>query len=214
MVAVVAACCLSAMPLLLVDGHLPYPAAILQVFGVVRHGRRRGGRGRRKLDRLVPPKGLMLGIVEKVRDAAGHLIKVRHKALFGRRKQIRRLIRKLKLGAGINTAHIERLNGTCRGCVARLARRTRDVSRRRTPLIHALALWRDVYNWVRPHGSLNGSTPAMAAGLATEVWPVVRYVMHPVHADDMGRAIWLEQQQTLLTSALSAKNHRKALPIS
>src|SRR3990172_4028728 len=38
----VAGCCVGQpLPLFLVDNHLPYPAAILQVFGRVRHGRRR-----------------------------------------------------------------------------------------------------------------------------------------------------------------------------
>lgn len=31
-------------PLLLMDDHLPYPSAILEVFGRVKHRRRRGGR--------------------------------------------------------------------------------------------------------------------------------------------------------------------------
>ena len=33
-----AAFCLGTRPRLLVDGHLPYPAANLEVFGVVKHG--------------------------------------------------------------------------------------------------------------------------------------------------------------------------------
>lgn len=108
----------------------------------------------------------MVGVVKKVRDTAGKLVKAKHTALFGKRKAINPLIRKLHLGAGINTSHIERINGTCRGCVGRLARRTRDVSRRHTPLQASLTLWRDVYNWVRVHGSLSGATPAMAIALA------------------------------------------------
>ena len=32
----------------------------------------------------------------------------------------------------------------------------------------AVALYAVWYNWVRPHGSLKGKTPAMAAGLARE----------------------------------------------
>lgn len=124
----VAGCCGPTMPLLMVDGHLPYPAAILQVFGRVMHRRRRRtGRGRRKHKRLKPPPGLLTGVVEKVRDASGNLLRVRTRALFGRLKDIRRRVRELGLGVGVNTAHVERFNGTARGRVARLARRTRDV---------------------------------------------------------------------------------------
>jgi hypothetical protein len=215
MVAVVAACCLGTLPLLLVDGHLPYPAAILQVFGVVKHGRRKGGRGRPKRDRLKPPPGLLVGVVNKMADKSGRVFRVRRRALFGRLRDIRSLIGRLGLGTDVNTSHIERLNGTCRGCVGRLARRTRDVSRRRSPLRWSLGLFRDMYNWCRLHGSLPaGVTPAMAAGLATEAWSVRRYVTHQVHTDELGRQIWEEEQAKLLTPAVSAKGRRKALPTS
>jgi hypothetical protein len=49
------------LPLILIDDHLPYPAAILQVFGVIRHRRRKRGRGRLKHPDLKPPPGLMAG---------------------------------------------------------------------------------------------------------------------------------------------------------
>jgi len=215
MVAVVAACCTGAMPLLLVDGHLPYPAAILQVFGVVKHGRRKGGRGRPKLDRLKPPPGLLVGVVNKMADASGHVFKVRRRALFGRLKDVRQRIRALGIGTDVNTSHVERLNGTCRGCVARLARRTRDVSRRRPPLRSSLSLWRDVYNWCRPQSGLPaGTTPAVAIGLAAAAWSVRRYVTHPVHADELGRLLWAEQLEKLLTPAVPARDRRKAVPTS
>jgi len=89
------------------------------------------------------------------------------------------------------------------------------VSRRRSPLRGSLGLFRDAYNWLRPHGSLPaGATPAMAAGLATEAWSVLRYVTQPVHADELGRQIWEEGQAKLLTPAVSAQGRRKALPTS
>jgi hypothetical protein len=210
----VAGCCRKKMPLLLMDSHRPYPAAILQVFGRVLHRRRRKGRGRGRLKhkRLKPPPGLLAGVVEKVHDAAGNLLRVRTRALFGRLKDIRRRIRKLKLGVGINTAHVERFNGTARGRLARLARKTRDVSRLRTPLRAALGLCRDVYNWIHPHGALNGATPAMAMGLAQEVWTMQRYVNYPVHIDSLQRAIWAEEQEIRVRSPLDARKARKLLP--
>jgi len=201
-------------PLLLIDEHLPYPAAILQVFGVVRHRRRRRKRGRRKKPDLKPPPGLLAGVVGKVRDATGNLLRVRTRALFGRKRDIIGRIRQLGLGQQINTAHIERLNGTMRGQQARLARRTRAGSRRGRTLRWSTALWRDVYNWVRVHASLAGSTPAMAIGLADAPWSVSRYVGHPVHVSDLQRAIWAEERETWRTSALDAREHRKLLPAS
>lgn len=215
LLASVAGCCTGQpLPLLLMDNHLPYPAAILQVFGEVLHRRRHRGRGRRKLPRLKPPPGLLAGVVLKIRDATGNLVRVRRRALFGRRKDIRRRIGELGIGRGINTAHIERLNGTIRGQVARLGRRTRNGSRRRRTLQWALWLWRDLYNWTRAHASLLGRSPAMAVGLTEKLWTVRAYVNYPVHVSALQRDLWAEDRQEWLTSALEARKRKKQLPTS
>lgn len=200
--------------LLLIDDHLPYPNAILQVFGLVRHRRRKGGRGRLKYPDLKPPPGLLVGVVEKVRNATGKLLRVKTRALFGGKGKIERLIRKLKIGHEINTAHVERLNGTMRNQQAKLFRRTRSASRRSGALQWSLWLWRDLYNWVRPHAALPGQTPAMAIGLASEPWSVLRYVRHVVHVSELQRQIRQEQRKSLLRSALEAQMRKKQLPTS
>jgi len=211
----VAACCNgNPVPLLLIDDHLPYPSAILQVFGVLKHGRRRRRRGRKKHPRLKPPPGLLVGVVQKVRDAGGNLLGVRTRALFGRLRDVRQRIRDLGIGQWINTSHIERLNGTARGQQARLARRTRNGSRRAEALQWAMWLWRDLYNWTRAHGSLDGCSPAMVLGLAEAVWSVRRYVSYPVHVSELQRDIWAEEREELLTSALDAEKRKKVLPTS
>ncbi len=129
---------------------------------------------------LKAPPGLQVGIVKKVRDAKGNLIKVCRKALHGRVVVIERLIRKLGIGTRINTSHIERLNGTLRTQQqGRMGRRSRNVSRLSRLLECALWLWRDLYNWHRVHGSLHGRTPAIALGLATEVW-TINLLINPV----------------------------------
>jgi hypothetical protein len=212
MLAQVAGCCGPRLPLLLSDNHLPYPAAILRVFGRVLHRRRRRRRGRLKLKGLKPPPGLLAGVVLKVRDGSGRLLKVKTKALFGRLKDIRRKIKRFKLGNDINTAHVERFNGTARGRSARLARRTRDLSRRRTPLRAALGLLRDVYNFVHPHAALDGATPAMAVGLAEAPWSVRRYVTHPVHTADWQQMIWGEELENHTRSALNGPKPRQLVP--
>jgi hypothetical protein len=172
LLATVALCCPAAYPLLLIDEHLPYPTAILEVFGVIWHRRRRHGRGRKKYPALKAPPGLLVGVVRKVRDAAGKLLRVRTRALFGRRREIRQRIARLGIGQEINTSHLERLNGTLRSQQTRLARRTRNVARRESRLQWALALWRDWYNWMRPHAGLGGRSPAMAQGLTDRVGSV------------------------------------------
>lgn len=204
----------AAPPLMLIDNHLPYPAALLQVFGEVLHRRRKRRRGRKKGPGLKPPPGLLVGVVHKVRDAAGKVVKVKAAALFGRLTAVKARVAELGIGATVNTAHVERLNGTLRCQQARLARRPRCVSRDGSRLQWSLWLWRDLYNWVRAHGSLEGRTPAMAMGLSDRVWSVLEYIRFPVHVSDLDRAIWAEDREQVLTSALDRDKRRKNVPTS
>jgi len=201
-------------PLILIDDHLPYPRAILQVFGQIKHGRRKNGRGRLKYPRLKAPENLQVGVVKKLRDQRGNLLKVSTKALFGKKKQIERRIKKLGLGQKINTSHMERLNGTIRGQQARLIRRTRNGSRLERMLQYSIWLWRDLYNWTRIHYSLLDQTPAMALGLSRQVWSVRQYVLHAVHVSDFQRWYWAEQRKGVLESAIDVYKRNKVLPIS
>jgi hypothetical protein len=204
----------AAPPLMLVDNHLPYPAALLQVFGEVLHRRRKRRHGRKKHPALKPPAGLLAGVVHKARDASGNVVKVRAKALFGRLGAIKARVVALGIGTTVNTSHLERLNGTMRCQQARLARRPRCVSRDGRRLQWSLWLWRDLYNWVRVHGSLGGRTPAMATGLGEHVWSTLEYIRYPVHVDDLTRAIWAEEREEVLTSALDRQKPRKPMPSS
>jgi hypothetical protein len=203
-----------APPLMLVDNHLPYPSALLQVFGAVLHRRRKRRRGRKKKPGLKPPPGLLAGVVHKVRDASGKVIQVKAEALFGRLRAIKGRVAELGIGTTVNTAHIERLNGTLRCQQARLARRPRCVSRDGRRLQWSLWLWRDLYTWVRAHGSPAGRTPAMAMGLSGHVWSVPEYVRFPVHVSDLDRAIWAEEREEVRTSALDRDKRRKTVPAS
>lgn len=213
LLASVAVCCTPGTPLtILTDEHRPYPQAILRIFGVTRHRRRRHGRGRKKRPGLKPPPGLLAGVVKKVRDATGRLVRVKRRRLFGRLKDIRRAIGELALGHDINTAHIERMNGTMRTQQTRLARRTRNVSRADAWLSWALSLWRDWYHFVRPHGSLRRRTPAMLMGLTDHVWSVLEYVRYPVHVGEFQRAIWSEQRESVLRNGLNRQ--KRPIPLS
>jgi hypothetical protein len=201
-------------PLILIDDHLPYPRAILTIFGQIKHRRRKNGRGRLKYPSLKPPADLQVGVVKKIRDSRGHLLKVSTKALFGKKKEIERRIQKLGIGRKINTSHMERLNGTIRGQQARLIRRTHSGSHLEEMLQYSIWLWRDLYNWTRVHYSLLGETPAMALCLTDEVWTVLKYVLYPVHVSDLQRRDWAEQRNSVLESAVDVYKRNKALPIS
>jgi hypothetical protein len=201
-------------PLILVDDHLPYPQAILQVFGDIKYRRRKNGRGRLKHPRLKPPVDLQVGVVKKLRDNRGNLLKVSSKALFGKKKEIEKRIQKLGIGRKINTSHMERLNGTIRGQQARLIRRTHAGSHLEQMLQYSIWLWRDLYNWTRVHYSLLDETPAMALRLTEEVWTVLKYILYPVHVSDFQRLDWAEQRNSVLESAVDVYKRNKALPIS
>jgi hypothetical protein len=201
-------------PLILIDDHLPYPKALLQVFGQIKHSRRKNGRGRFKHPCLKPPSDLQVGVVKKLRDNRGNLLKVSSKALFGQKKEIEKRIQTLGIGCKINTSHMERLNGTIRGQQARLARRTRSGSHREKMLQYSIWLWRDLYNWTRVHYSLLDETPAMALGLTSEVWAVRKYIGYPVHVSTLQRVDWAEQRNSVLESAIDVYKRKKALPIS
>jgi hypothetical protein len=87
---------------------------------------------------------------------------------------------------GINTAFIERLNATCRPCLACLGRRSRDLARSVTTLEHGLFWVGCLYNFCPPHASLRvplyvgryarrrwvPRTPDLAAGLTDHIWSV------------------------------------------
>jgi IS1 family transposase/transposase-like protein len=72
----------------------------------------------------------------------------------------------------ICTSHCERMNGSIRNFVKRMGRLTYCFSKRWDNHRAAIALFFCHYNFCRAHRSLKGMTPAMAHGLATEVWSV------------------------------------------
>jgi transposase-like protein len=104
------------------------------------------------------------------------------------------------IGTTVNTSHLGRPDGTPRCQQTRLARRPRRVSRGGRRLQWSLWLWRDLDNRVRVHGSLEGRTPAMAAGLSERVRSVPEHIRHPLHADDLTHAVWAEEREKVLTS--------------
>lgn len=75
-----------------------------------------------------------------------------------------------------STSLVERHNLTMRMCLRRLTRLTNGFSKRLFNLKAAMALYVAHYNFCRPHLSLNGRTPAMAAGIADHVWSLAELI--------------------------------------
>ena len=72
----------------------------------------------------------------------------------------------------LSTSYVERQNLTMRMSMRRYTRLTNGFSKKLQNHIYASALYAVWYNWIRPHKSLKGKTPAMAAGLADRVYDV------------------------------------------
>ena len=100
---------------------------------------------------------------------AGHVVGVTRRLAHGTAGWAARL-----LGGGtIQTAYIERLNGTFRARLTALARRTRAGGRTVARLERGMWLIGTFDNFCTPHGSLTrGQTPAMAAGITDHCWSV------------------------------------------
>ncbi len=169
--ALVKACALPAPLLVCVDGFAAYVKAIRRMARtpVPRDGKR--GRCR-----LAEWSGLVIGQVVK-RRAAGRVVGVTRRLAHGTARWAGRLLR----GGTIQTAYIERLNGTFRARLAVLARRTRGLGRRIGRLECGMWLLGTLYNFCTPHGSLaRGQTPAMAAGISDHVWGMDELLHHRV----------------------------------
>jgi IS1 family transposase len=72
----------------------------------------------------------------------------------------------------VSTSHAERMNGSIRNFCKRMGRLTYCFSKRWGNHYAALGLFFCHYNFCRKHRSLKGLTPAMAHGLAENVWSV------------------------------------------
>jgi hypothetical protein len=77
--------------------------------------------------------------------------------------------------ARVSTSYVERHNGTIRDQIKRFARRTRCHSKKLENHCAAISLFVGWYNFVRIHETLK-TTPAVAAGLASEPWTLSQFI--------------------------------------
>jgi IS1 family transposase len=194
------------LPLFLTDGWKAYTAALLQVVGVVYRRQRRGKVGRKPKPRLVAPQALVYAQVVQVRKAAGQVVEVSRRVVFGGPRRFSTQLRLRQRGTTIQTAFMERWYGTLRGLVAPLRRRTRCLSWSHTRHQGKVWLVVSLYNFVMPHKSLRqGRTPrppAMAIGLTDHIWSYREYVWLPVHPDPVLTKQMDARMARLLTPAL------------
>lgn len=171
----VAACGSVATVLLCTDGLVSYPRQAMRRFRQTVHTGRRGR----------PPLVLAAGvqIAQVVKRYAGRRVRdVERRIVRGSAAAVAAVLTATqgKATAVINTAYIERLNATFRARLAPLVRRSRATVRQVATLTAGMWLVGTVYNFVSAHRSLDGQTPAQAAGLADHRWTMTELLGFPV----------------------------------
>jgi len=169
LVAVVAACANYGPLLFVTDGLNTYIDVVRKAFRTRQVGT--GGR-----PRLVSWPDLVLAQV--VKQYAGRAVTgAIHRLVQGSVQMFLTLLWSTPGCQVLNTAFIERLNGTFRSRLAVLGRRTRCAARRAITVTRGMYLVGTVYNFCSVHSSLTTEagrrqSPAMAAGLTDRVWTV------------------------------------------
>ncbi len=185
LVALVRACAVSLAILVCVDGLAGYVAAFRNGF---RTPEPTGKPGRPKLR---PEPGLQIGqVIKQYRQR--RVVSSTTRVVQGTPEQIEAVLAHSGGGKQINTAFIERLNGTWRSRLAALVRRGRALARQDASLMSSLYLVGGLYNFCTPHASLRElapsgggrqwqeRTPAMAAGLTDHCWSVSEWLHHRI----------------------------------
>jgi IS1 family transposase len=170
------------LPLLvLTDGWSAYPNSIRRAFREkVKQNR---GVGRACLQ--IWPQ-LYMGTVIK-RTQKKRVVEITRKMAQGAIAQAEKLLLLSQGGSVLNTAFIERLNGTLRERLASLTRKSRHAARRVCALETGMYLIGCSYHFCFPHHELSktkhfGSpcTPAMAAGLTDHVWSICELLSYRI----------------------------------
>ncbi len=105
----------------------------------------------------------------------------------GTEQQADRLLKASKGGSTLNTAFIERLNGTMRERLASLTRKCRHAARRLHALETGMYLIGGTYNFCFAHHELSKTkhlgyacTPAMAAGVTDHLWSIQEVLTYKI----------------------------------
>jgi IS1 family transposase len=175
------------MGLITTDGYPAYEEAILEAYGETVTPPRTGKRGRPKAPYKVAPQGLTYAVVEKAREK-GRVVSIATRVVFGTIAAVMAALAVSGASRAINTAFVERQNGTDRHRNARKARKTYRFSKdwRHHEAVTYLTMY--VYNFCWPvrtlrvkdgQGKWQQRSPAMAAGLADHVWSIPEWLAFP-----------------------------------
>ena len=182
------ACCQPMSALLVcTDGWNAYPGSIRRAFR--EKVKETAGRGRACL-RVWPQ--VCIAVVIK-RTEKKRVVEITRKMVQGALEQAQALLSASQGGTVLNTAFIERLNGTMRQRLASLTRKCRHAARRLAALESGMWLLGCTYNFCWPHHELSRRaakaqgrrgevllTPAMASGLTDHVWSIQELLSYHV----------------------------------
>ena len=175
-------------PLLVSDGDLSIPPAMLAVFGQpVEEPVHRGPKW--KCPRMEPGDHVLFARAIKQRDQNGRLLGIREEVTWGQEEAVWQRIDPDGEGRHISTFCVERDNLTSRLHNSRLARKTLRFSKQRQMLEAAVALEDAYFNFCLPHGSLKKPLavpePTNGDGSPKKWWPRT-----PMMAERLTGHIW------------------------
>jgi len=175
------------MNLLTSDEYPAYTPAILNASGQVVIPPRMGKPGRPKAPDKVAPPELQYATVHKTREQ-GRVVKMAFRVVCGSAVAVQAALARSLVSTAINTAFIERHNGTDRNRNARKGRKSYGFSKNGD--VHEALTYFTLYSYnfcwpvrtlrVREaDGHWQQRSPAMAAGLSDHIWPLSEWLTFP-----------------------------------
>ena len=175
------------MDLITSDEYKPYKTAILNAYGKKVIPERTGKPGRPKNPYIEEPEKINYATVHKTREN-GRVVNVDFKNIFGSEESLKEALKKSSVSNQVNTAFIERNNGTDRNRNGRKVRKTYCFSK--DWKIHEAVTYFTMYSYnfcwqVRTlrlkdkHGRWVYRTPAMAAKLTDHTWSLREWITYP-----------------------------------
>ena len=175
------------MNLMTSDDYPAYETAILHAYGETVTPPPTGRPGRPVAPYQVPPAGLNYAVVTKRREK-GRVVEIGTRVVFGTMASVAAALAHSWASRSINTAFIERENGTDRHRNARKARKTYRFSKdwQNHEAVTYLSLYSYNFCWPVPtlavvdgEGDRRKRSPAMAAGLTDHVWSMSEWLSRP-----------------------------------
>ena len=175
------------LELFISDDNPSYAWALLEVYGVWIQPQRQGPRGRHPEPVQIPPEELTYATVHKTREN-NRVVKVQARAVYGTEAAVQAALDNSSVSGSVNTAYVERHNGTDRNRNARKARKTYCFSKDWEVHTALTYFTRYSYNFCWPVRTLRQKlgrkryrprTPAMVAGLTDHVWSLREWLTYP-----------------------------------